>query len=494
MRLLQRLEKERSFWFLLFTSFFFFLLRLPSLFEPYWYGDEGIYQVLGVAMNNGRLLYRDIWDNKPPLLYFVYSLFNSDQFYVRLFSLIVGLISVLAFFYLSKKLFKKEKLVFWSTAIYAVLFGLPILEGNIANAENFMLLPTIIAAILILKSAEYKIQNTKYKMLLLSGFLISLAFLFKIVAVFDFAAFFVFIVLSDETFYLKNLIKIKGIFLEIKKVSPFVISFFLPIFIIALFFFLNGSLSYFLKATFFANVGYVGYGNKLIIPQGFLILKLAVLALFCLFLYFKRKSFDTTTLFVLLWFAFSLFNAFFSQRPYTHYLLNLLPAFVLLLGFIFYNRRLQNLSFLIALLTFVVVIKNFWIYAKFPFYYANFIYYVAGNESVSSYQAFFDKGTPITYEIATFINANTAKGDSIFLWGNNAMVYKLTDKLPPGKYAVAYHITSYTDGVQNTKDALALKKPKFIVIMPNVGPIPFSLVNYKEKITIDNVLIYERVF
>ncbi len=494
MRLLQRLEKERSFWFLLFTSFFFFLLRLPSLFEPYWYGDEGIYQVLGVAMNNGRLLYRDIWDNKPPLLYFVYSLFNSDQFYVRLFSLIVGLISVLAFFYLSKKLFKKEKLVFWSTAIYAVLFGLPILEGNIANAENFMLLPTIIAAILILKSAEYKIQNTKYKMLLLSGFLISLAFLFKIVAVFDFAAFFVFIVLSDETFYLKNLIKIKGIFLEIKKVSPFVISFFLPIFIIALFFFLNGSLSYFLKATFFANVGYVGYGNKLIIPQGFLILKLAVLALFCLFLYFKRKSFDTTTLFVLLWFAFSLFNAFFSQRPYTHYLLNLLPAFVLLLGFIFYNRRLQNLSFLIALLTFVVVIKNFWIYAKFPFYYANFIYYVAGNESVSSYQAFFDKGTPITYEIATFINANTAKSNSIFLWGNNAMVYKLTDKLPPGKYAVAYHITSYTDGVQNTKDALALKKPKFIVIMPNVGPIPFSLVNYKEKITIDNVLIYERVF
>ena len=165
MRLLQKLEKSREFWFLLLTSFFFFLLRLPSLFEPYWYGDEGIYQVLGVAMRSGRLLYRDIWDNKPPLLYYFYSLFNSDQFYVRLFSLIVGLISVFAFFYLSKKLFKKEKIVFLTTAVYAVLFGLPLLEGNIANAENFMLLPTILAAILIFKFAESKIQNTKYSLL-----------------------------------------------------------------------------------------------------------------------------------------------------------------------------------------------------------------------------------------------------------------------------------------------------------------------------------------
>ena len=169
MRLLQKLEKSRDFWFLLITSFLFFLLRLPSLFEPYWYGDEGIYQVLGRAMNQHLLLYRDIWDNKPPLLYFVYSLFGSDQFWVRLFSLIIGLLTIIAFYILSKKLFEKEKIIWVSTALFALLSGLPLLEGNIANAENFMLLPIITAGILVLKSTETKIRNTKYKILFIAG-------------------------------------------------------------------------------------------------------------------------------------------------------------------------------------------------------------------------------------------------------------------------------------------------------------------------------------
>lgn len=493
MRLLAKLEKSSQFWFLLLTSFFFFILRLPSLFEPYWYGDEGIYQVLGVAMNNGRLLYRDIWDNKPPLLYFLYSIFNSDQFYVRLFSLIVGLLSVYAFYYLSRKLFNNQKAVFWATGIYALLFGLPLLEGNIANAENFMLLPTIFAAALLLKNSNERIRSMKYKLEILAGFFVGIAFLFKIVAVFDFAAFLVFIGLTDENFSLVNLLKPKKFLEEIKKFLPFIVSFIFPIGLTALLFLFKGAFYYFIKASFFANVGYVGYGNTLIIPQGFLILKLLILTLFCLFVYLRRKHVDKAFIFIFIWFAFSLFNSFFAQRPYTHYLLNLLPSFSLLVGYIFYNKKLKEFSIIVILITLILVVKNFWLYGKFPFYYTNFISFLSGAESVSKYQAFFDRGTPPTYEVAAYINANTNKDDSIFLWGNNAMLYKLTDKLPPGKYAVAYHIGWYPDGVSNTKAALALKKPKFIVIMPNVGPIPLSLVNYKEKISIDNILIYERV-
>src|ERR1035437_1516031 len=189
MKILAKLERGREIWFLIIASLIFFILRFPSLFEPNWYGDEGIYQVLGIGMKAGKLLYRDVFDNKPPLLYLLYSLVNSDQFMIRLLSLIFGLLSVIVFFYLCKKLFTNIKTSFIATTIFAILFGLPLIEGNIANAENFMLLLNISAGYLILKSVDSQIQNAKYKILFSAGLILGLSFLIKIVAVFDFAAF-----------------------------------------------------------------------------------------------------------------------------------------------------------------------------------------------------------------------------------------------------------------------------------------------------------------
>ena len=148
---MKKLEKTIEVWFLLGLSFLFFLLRLPSLFEPYWYGDEGIYEVIGVALRHGRLLYRDIWNNKPPLLYLIYAAFNGDQLYVKLASLLSGILALILFFYLAKKLFQNIKLSLFLTTRPSQSFGIPLLEGNIANAENFMLPLSLVSALLILK-------------------------------------------------------------------------------------------------------------------------------------------------------------------------------------------------------------------------------------------------------------------------------------------------------------------------------------------------------
>src|SRR5581483_9942049 len=98
MKLLRRLEKSRDFWYLVIASICFFGLRFPSLFEPNWYGDEGIYQTIGMAMNRGRILYSQIWDNKPPLLYVFYALLHSDQFFIRLASIIFGILSIIVLY------------------------------------------------------------------------------------------------------------------------------------------------------------------------------------------------------------------------------------------------------------------------------------------------------------------------------------------------------------------------------------------------------------
>lgn len=491
MKFLAKVEKSKDFWFLLMTSFVFFLLRLPSLFEPYWYGDEGIYEVLGSAIRNGRILYEGIWDNKPPLLYLVYAIFNGDQFYARAASLIFGILGVIAFFFLSKKILGEEKqhreIILWSTSVFTFLLGLPLLEGNIANAENFMLFPILVSALLLFK------ERINPKIYFSAGALLGIAFLFKIVAIFDFAAFSVFIFILNTEFPRKKINFgqiIKEAFILL---WPFVLGFVVPILFTALFF-LGSPFKYFLQATFVQNVGYVGYGNKLIIPQGFLILKLILLGGFILYLFLRKAKFSKPSLFILIWLSFSLFSAFFTQRPYTHYLLVLLPSISLMIGFIALEKKYKLQLIVIFAASLFLIFSSFNLYGKTPFYYQNFISFMTGSKTVDQYREFFDKKTVVDYEIAQFIKSKTNSEDQIFIWGNNAQLYKLTNKLPPGRYTVAYHMTSYKDGYEDTKNALGQTKPKLIIIMPGQPLIPFPLYGYGNLMQIDNVLIYERTF
>lgn len=487
MKILARIEKSRSFWFLLITSVIFFLLRLPSLFEPYWYGDEGIYQVIGDALNSGRQLYSGIWDNKPPLLYLLYAVFHSDQFTVRLVSLVFGLLSVVAFFYLTRKLFHEtkngEKISIFVTFTYAVLFGLPIIEGNIANSENFMLFPIILAGFLIVKLIKKNQALEFNSKLIIPGILLSIAFLFKIVAIFDFAAFFVAIAIVE----LCNKRSIQKLFLNL---IPFVLGFIIPIALTFLFTLLNGTLSDFIKATFTQMFGYVGYGNKFVIPQGLLIMKLSILLLFNLYILFRRQNLSISTIFVLVWLSFSVFNALFSQRPYTHYLLVLLPAFCLFLGLLIWDKKIKHLGLVLLIILFFVI-GTFSYYKKTPRYYFNFVSFITGSKNLAQYQAFFDRNTPNDYQLAQFIKNNTTEKDNIFIWGNNAQVYKMSNKLPPGRFTVAYHITASDEYINETYIALKAAQPKFIIVTSPKNPIPFNLKGYYPKITINNSVIYE---
>ncbi len=483
MKLITRLEKNRSFWFLLIISFIFFLLRWPSLFEPYWYGDEGIYQAVGMLINSGQPLYSGAWDNKPPLLYVLYALFNSDQFLIRTLSLIFGLISVWIFYVTANKLFGRSlKSVVISTAFFAFFFGTRVLEGNIANAENFMLLPILISAYLILFVGFKKLWGGR--IYFLAGITLSLAFLTKIVAVFDFLAFSAFLFIDQEKNFKKQLLG---------KIVPFTLGFLAPIGITFLYFMLTNNFNNFFNALLFSNVGYVGYGNKFIIPQGLLYLKTISLGSFLAFLFLKRRSIDRSALFIVIWFAFSLFNAFFAGRPYTHYLLVLLPSFSLMIGALLYTKKER--VFLLAFLAFALfaVLNTFKLKAKFIPYYKNLIYFCTDKKDLSSYQAFFDGNTPRDYELARYIKANTESQESIFIWGNNAQVYKLGNKVPIMRYTVAYHITNYKTGVSEMEKAINTKKPKLIIIMPNAPLFPLSLGNYNEKINIRNAMVYEKI-
>ena len=87
------------------------ILRIPSLFEPYWYGDEGIYLTLGEGVRQGLVLYRDIFDHKPPAIYLVSALAGS-LFWFKFILLVWHAATVVLFWKLARILFdKKDKAV-----------------------------------------------------------------------------------------------------------------------------------------------------------------------------------------------------------------------------------------------------------------------------------------------------------------------------------------------------------------------------------------------
>lgn len=486
MSFIERVEKSRSFWFLLFLSVIFFLLRLPSLFEPYWYGDEGIYQAIGITLHDGGTIYKDAFDNKPPLLLLIYSIFNSEQYLIRGLSLIFGLISVWIFHFLARFLFPKKnnKLVFLITGLFAILFGLPLFEGNIANSENFMLLPIIASALLILLSLTKDSEDKRNTFLFSAGAILSLAFLIKIVAVFDLFAFFSFLIILN--------IKKYGKF-SLKRIYFLLLGFSIPVFITSIYFLITSNFRNFLNASLFSNISYVGIENSIFFPQDLLIVKSIILGLFLLVIFRKRKYLSATAIFILVWVGFSLFNGFFSQRPYTHYLLLLLPSFCLLIGLILKEKKLQKLLTILLIFLLVSVHSNFLIYEKNLAYYMNFWDYLWGKKNTNDYISFFDKRAVTDYKLANYINSRTEDSDLIYIWGNNAQVYKMTDKNPLHKYTVLYHVTSYKDGFPLTVKALSKKKPKFIVVMQDKRLLPISLYNYRQVMEIENAKVYERI-
>lgn len=484
------------YFFLIGVVLLFIILRIPSLVEPDWYGDEGIYQVIGRALHENRLLYRDIWDNKPPLLYLYYAMVKGDMFLARLMSLIFGIGAVIAFFFAAKTLFYKKNIsLYLSTFIFAFLFGIPLLEGNIANAENFMLFPILLSLFFVLH------LNSKSKIItpiLIGGFL-SIAFLTKIVAIFDLGAFLV--ILFIIRFYNKPLVDVKKHFLSrpiefikiLKQEVIILISFLFPIVVTIIFFVLQGSLSDFLKASFAQNIGYVGYGNYFLIPQGLLILKFLALFLGVFLVTIFRKKIGIAGIVIYTWLIFSTFNAFFSGRPYTHYVLVFLPSFCLLVGLLFAARKQIILNIFITVFLVVLFKVNFTYYTKIIPYYRNYFDFVMGDKSVKQYQSFFDNNTPRNYELSEFLKMNTQKGEGIFLLSDSSTIYYLTKKLPPGRYIVEYHISSYPNGVEETKRALKKVKPKYIIVTKEKFAQEF-LTNYDKKYIVSGITVYEQQY
>ena len=446
------------------------ILRIPSFFEPYNYGDEMIYMTLGQGIRQGVQLYSGLHDNKPPLLYLTAAV-AGNLFWFKAMLAVFSVLSIVVFFKLGKVLFEKNlKLRKVATWIFALMTTLPIFEGNIANAENFMMLP-ILAGVLILLSKPESFKN-----IFISGVLFGLAALYKVPAAFEAPLIPLFWLITSE-FNKKSFIA------TAKKTLFLFLGFATPILATFAWFFLKGSLADYIKAAFLQNVGYLSswrpsdtqkpflIRNAPLLTRAFVVLLgLGILTRF-------HKKLSKPFILVVIWILLALFAITLSERPYPHYFLQAAAALSFLFGMFFADKtKEQSFSVIpIALAFLVPVYFRFWYY-PISSYYMRLLDFAGGKINKQQYFSRFSGTASRNYQVADFLIKSTPAKDRVFVYDpDSPVIYALSRKLPPIKYTVPYHISDYSSKADAARD-ISKNPPKFIVltsknVFREIGPL-----------------------
>ena len=439
--------------------------RIPSLFEPYYYGDEMIYLTLGNAIRKGITLYSKIHDNKPPLIYLIAAL-AGNLFWFKAILMFWILATIIIFWHLTEELFKENKLAQKvSVVIFAILTTIPLFEGNTVNAELFLIGPVILGILLLLK-------NPTNKNLFLAGLAFSIAVLFKVPAIFDMAVI--------PLFWLITLKSQKDFIQLIKRLIILISAFSIPILLTLLWYFFKGALTDYIKAAFLQNISYLSsWGGaksaSFVVKNGPLLIKAGLVLTSLIILRVKSakskvsaSSHSNVFTIACIWLATSLFAATLSARPYPHYLVQSIPPLSLLIAILVSSPRLEQVLTVIPLTIAILVpvYYHFWYYPTLP-YYERFFSYLTKSISKDQYFNEFSRETVNNYEISEKIQELATPDEKIFVYGENApVIYALSRRLPSIKYTANYHITDFSSIDEITRE-LKTNPPALIILLPD---------------------------
>lgn len=449
-------------------------LRIPALFEPYWYGDEGIYLTVGQAMRQGSGLYTQIVDHKTPMIYWLAEL-AGNLVGLKLILITASVMSTGLFYLLAEKLFKKTWAINISSLAFVLLTTLPSFEGHIANGE-LILMPFVLAGMYgFWQYWPQKITQPQELHKILSklptwspyfiGSMFGLAILTKVPAGFDLLGLGVFLGLmmpyswdkiNRATYTLFGLKIILGTAL--------------PIGLSVIYFALRGGLYDYLQFGLLYNFWYISawgspFNNAVAVFLSSLNGRLLILVILTYWFWRQRKNLGLGFLFTVIWFIYALFGAYLSLRPYPHYLIQIMPAAALLVGFLIEGSRQKR--WLSALMIAITAATIYWLrFAPFPTmaYYRIFSHYLSGKITQEQYFASFDASVPGNYALAKWIVEHTGLNERIFIWGNEPTVYALSERSPVGKFTTTFHIESLA-AFDETARAIGKIKPDIIIVM-----------------------------
>jgi 4-amino-4-deoxy-L-arabinose transferase-like glycosyltransferase len=435
-----------------------FLLRVPSLAEPRWYRDEGIFAAVAHDVRQGQVLYAGAWDNKPPLIFYTYAaiqaLFGSGVFALHLVTTVAVLATMTAVMAIALRLYGRVAALS-AGGVFAVVMGAPVIEGNLAMTETYMILPAALAVLCTLRARSS--TQRRFAWYAAAGLLVSVAALYKQVAVFDGLALAVFAWLTEQR--------------PARAVGVMAAAFVIPQAAFA---------AYFLAAGAFPGYWYAVAGSlplyaSLGPDEGPLLRFAGYLPALMVTAWLVRVRADgrvEAAHLPPLWLAFAVAGATSSSLPFPHYLQQAAPAFALTVGAapsIVPRAGLGRAALAAAgALAVALVVGQFGDALQRRqldpvAYYTNYVSYQAGRRDYQRYERFFDGSGEAVRDITREIQRDGA-GTTVFSWSELPWLYAAGGVSNPTRYYSSFLGELLPDAKPAILRRLRASPPAYIVV------------------------------
>jgi len=458
-----------------------FLFSYPFIFIPFG-NDQGIFAYIGNVINSGGTPYADAWDLKPPVIYYLYSaglkIFGHSMMGLRFFDFLYFGITLFSIYLLGALLFNK-RVGLCSGLILGILYFFTNDFWALSQCESFMILPMILSVYL----SCLGIKNHSWPMLFGSGILLSVVFMTKLTGIVLFVPIVLYILF--ETYSQKGTWKIVHIS---SRILILITGFFISTAIFFLWFYMRGALSDFIYTLFVYDAAHFRSALNLNIEYphlsfaGFMrrYLFLIIPALLSLLIKTNRRMRSANVL--LYCWAVAAIGAFFIQARYFHY--HMLPViaplallgsqgFLSLWSYSVLNKRvlfIKAKTLLISAIAFFLCIA---IYPHVLLTYSFTKSFLHGTLATEFYGRFFTtRGgfslSTIT-EAAQYIKNNSAKENSIYVWGFQPLLYFLSERQAPTRFFISAPLIAPFNKKKNKwrEEVLAdlKRKPPYYIIV-----------------------------
>lgn len=435
------------------------VLYLPFLHTPF-ERDEGVYATVAQGLLHGKIPYRDLFDNKPPLVYAWYavsfSLFGESVVAPRLVAAVFLSLTSLA-------LYQQARLVVPRTAawigafLFALSTGLPWVALH-ANTEAYMVLPLVGSLMFF----TIGLKRGGHRWFFIAGLLAGLAIMTKQVAVWNLLA------LAGIAFYYSR--KSGGAFWRTMAPTGWLLAgSMVSLAIVALPFAMSGALDDFIYANLSYNWMYMGFltmAQRLANLGYGMLFFCAIAAPFVVgalagaFIILRRRAAGMGYI-IVLWAIASAIGVASGGRFFPHYFLQLMPALAVLTGIVLYERfgkghgyALSRPTWMIGLVLVVVSVG-----------FTAILYFVPtqAEEEVASSVYYQKEWEQSSLELGHYIKGVTGPDDTIFNYGRESQVYFYADRQPAIPYFYDWVLQYDAVPIETVVAQLEAAKPAYIV-------------------------------